>query len=64
MWTIFKVFFEFVTILPLFYVLVFWGHEACEILAPQPGIEPVPPALEGEFLITGPPGKALVCKTI
>ena len=39
-WTIFKVFIEFVIIL----LLLFWcfGHEACEILAHQPGIEPVP----------------------
>ena len=28
MWTIFKVFTEFVTILVLFYVLVFWGPQA------------------------------------
>ena len=60
---------EFVTILLLFYVLVFWPRgmwnfsEACGILArrgilaPQPGIEPTPPALEGEVLTTGPPGK-------
>ena len=29
---------------------MFWlfGHEACGILAPQSGIELVPPALEGE----------------
>ena len=33
-----------------------WG--ACEILAPQSGIKPVPPALEGGFIITGPPGKS------
>ena len=26
---------------------------------PQPGIEPAPPALEGEVLTTGPPGKSL-----
>ena len=55
MWTIFKVFIEFVTMLLLFYVLVFWP-EACGILAPQPGTEPAPPALEGEVLTTGPPG--------
>ena len=42
----FKVFIEFVITLLLFYVL-FFGHEACEILAPQPGIELSPPALEG-----------------
>jgi len=27
-----------------------FGHKACEILAPQPGIEPAPPALKGEAL--------------
>ena len=26
----------------------FFGRKACEILAPRPGIEPAPPALEGE----------------
>ena len=35
-----------------FYVSVFFGHEACEILPPWPGIEPAPPALEGEVLAT------------
>ena len=34
----------------------FFGQEARGILAPRPGIEPAPPALEGEVL-TGPPGK-------
>ena len=38
----------------------FFGREACGILAPQPGIEPAPPVLEGEVLTTGPPGKSLV----
>ena len=60
--TIFKVFIEFVTILLLFYVLCFLAMRPCEILAPQPGIEPSPPALEGalegELLTTGPPGKS------
>ena len=32
----------------------FFGHEACGILAPQPGIE-----LALEVLTTGPPGKSL-----
>ena len=32
---------------------------ACGILVPQPGIEPVSPALVGGFLTTGPPGKSL-----
>ena len=31
----------------------FFGHEACGILAPRPGIEPIPPALEGKVLATG-----------
>ena len=30
---------------------------ACGILVPLPGIEPMPPALEGGFLTTGPPQK-------
>ena len=37
----------------------FFGHEACGILAPQPGIKPAPRALEGEVFTTGPPGKSL-----
>ena len=36
----------------------FFGHEACGILAPPPGIEPKPPALGGEVLLTGLPGKS------
>ena len=38
---------------------MFWfpGPQACGILASQPGIEPTSPALEGEILTTGPPGK-------
>ena len=39
MWTILKVFIEFVTVLFLFYGLLFC-QEACGILAPQSGIEP------------------------
>ena len=62
MWTIFKVFIEFVTILLLFYVLFFFGPEACGILAPRPGIEPTPSALEGEVLTTTRPGKSLFLK--
>ena len=54
---------EFVTILFLFYVLVFFffffGHQVCGILAHGPGIEPNPPALEGEVLTTGRLGKLL-----
>ena len=36
-----------------------FGCEAYEILAPWPEIEPVPLALEGSALTTGPPGKPL-----
>ena len=36
----------------------FFGHEAYGILAPPPGIEPAPLALEGEVLTPGPPGKS------
>ena len=37
----------------------FFGCETCGILAPQPGIEHATPALEGEVLTTGLPGKSL-----
>ena len=59
MWAIFKVFIEFVTILLLFYLWV-CDLEACGILAPWPEIKPVTPALEGDVLATGPPGKTLL----
>ena len=57
MWSIFKVFIEFVTILLLF---MFWyfAPEACGILTPQPGIKTMLLALEGEVLTTGPLGKS------
>ena len=55
-----KAFIEFATILLLFYVLVF-GRKACGILAPPPGIKPASPALEGEVLTTGLPGKSCLC---
>ena len=35
----FLVFIKFVTILLLFYVLIFFGYKACRILAPRPGIQ-------------------------
>ena len=35
-------------------MLCFFGHVACEILAPQIGIELEPPALEGEVLTARP----------
>ena len=34
MWTIFKVFIEFVTILLLFYVLVFWPRGTWDLSSP------------------------------
>ena len=39
---------------------MFWfsGRDARGILAPRPGIEPAPPALKGEVLTTGLPGKS------
>ena len=58
MWTIFKVFIEFVIILLLFFFL-FFGREACGILAPRPGIELTPPGLEDKVPMTGPPEKSL-----
>ena len=43
----------------LFYVLIFRPKSRESILAPRPGIEPTPPALEGKVLATGPPGRSL-----
>ena len=39
---------------------MFWvfGCEACEILAPPPGMKPAPPALEDRLLTTGPPERS------
>ena len=37
----------------------FFGHKACGISAPQSGMEPSPPALEGKVLNIGPPRKFL-----
>ena len=55
MWSIFKVFIEFVTIFFLFYVLVFWLQCMWDLSFPT-GIEPTPSALEGEVWTTGLPG--------
>ena len=42
-------------------VSCFWfaDQEVCRILAPWQGIRPSPPAVKGEVLTTGPPGKSL-----
>ena len=38
---------------------VFFCHDACGLLAPQPQIKPSPPTREGEVLTTGTSGKSL-----
>ena len=40
------------------YMFCFCGCKAYELLAPRPETESIPPALEGEVLTTGPPGKS------
>ena len=55
--TIFKVFIGFVTILLLFHILDL-GPKAYGILAPWPGVEHAPPAMESKVLTTGSPGKS------
>ena len=42
----------------------FFGHDACGILTPWPGIEPIPLVLESEVLTTGLPGKSLTLTNI
>ena len=62
----FKDFFDVDHFLSLYWMLqycfwfMFWsfGPKAYGILAPQPGIEPAPPALEGEVPTSGMPGKS------
>ena len=46
--------------LQYYFGFTFWcfGCKSCGILTPQPGTELTPPALEGEVLITGPPGRS------
>ena len=58
MWTVLKVFIEFVTIFFLFSVLFFFGQEACGIFVPQTGIRPTHPAFEAEALTSGLLGKS------
>ena len=52
-----KIFIELATVLLSFSVLDF-GPRGYGILGPQTGIEYTPPALEGQILTTGPPGKS------
>ena len=58
MWTIFKVFIEFITIAFIFYGW-FFQPKAWGILALQPGIKLAPPALEDEVSTPGSPWKSL-----
>ena len=37
-----------------------FGCKAYALLPPKPGNEPIPPALQGKVLTTGPPGKSLL----
>ena len=57
-WTIFLK--SLLNFLQYYFCFMFWffGHEACGTFAPRPGIEPAPPALEGEVLTTGLPAKS------
>ena len=64
MWTIFKVFFEFITIFLLFRVLVSWPRGTWDPRAWPEEVEPTSPALEGEVLTTGPPGTSLIMNSL
>ena len=60
MWTIFKIFTEFVTILLLFYVLDFWLQGVWDLSFPtNDWTKPAPSALGGKVLTTGLPGDPL-----
>ena len=52
---------HFLNLLQYCFCFTFWffGHQACEILVPWPGIEPALHVLEGEVLTTGLPAKSL-----
>jgi len=64
MWTIFKVFVEFVTMLLLFYIFIFWLRVMWDLSFPSGDqtyiILPPNPALEGKVLTTGHPGKSFL----
>ena len=53
----FKVFIELFYNIASVLCFGFLSTRHMEILAPGPGIKPTPPALEGEVLTTGLPGK-------
>ena len=57
----FKAFIESLILLPFFFYVFFFFFfcwEACGIITPRPGVKPACPALEGEVLTSGPPGKS------
>ena len=59
MWTIFKVSVQFITILILLFMFCFflsWSWGMLDLVT-RPGIELMPPRLEGKVLTTGEPGK-------
>ena len=59
MWTIFKVFIEFVIISFLFYVFFFFGFEACGILLLHQGSTGITfPVLESQVLTTELPDQS------
>ena len=43
------------------FMFCFFGPKTCRIVAPQPGIEPMPLELTNTVLTTGPPGKSQRC---
>ena len=49
---------EFTTILLVLFMFWFFDHEACGILASQPGMEPTSPALDSEVSTTEVLGKS------
>ena len=57
-WFIFQ---SLLNLLQYCFCFMFWffGHEARGIMAPRPRTEPTAPALEGEVLTNGQPGKSL-----
>ena len=61
MWTILSVFIEFVTVLLLFSVLVFWPGGMWESQLPDQGSNLQATDLEGEVLTIGPPKKSQPC---
>ena len=60
MWTIFKFFIEFVTILLLFYILVFWPPGMWD-LSFTTGSRTSIPCIGRQTLNTGLPGKSVLC---